>query len=98
MHGVFFYPFTNKWVGLDDGKRGSARCWPCLAIVGLIEWLWLAEGRLLLFMFFGALIPFSVTWTVLGGAEWRLTLFVYSFYLSRRSGSWTRVMRDTACA
>jgi hypothetical protein len=26
-------------------------------------------------------VPFSMTWTVLGGAEWRLTLFAYSFYL-----------------
>jgi hypothetical protein len=32
-------------------------------------------------MFFVSLIPFSMTWTVLGGAEWRLTLFAYSFYL-----------------
>ena len=32
-------------------------------------------------MFLGSLIPFSMTWTVLGGAEWRLTLFAYSFYL-----------------
>ena len=32
-------------------------------------------------MFFGSLVPFSMTWTVLGGAEWRLTLFAYAFYL-----------------
>ena len=27
------------------------------------------------------LVPFSMTWTVLGGAEWRLTFFAYAFYL-----------------
>jgi hypothetical protein len=43
--------------------------------------MWSRDGRLLLFMFFVSLIPFSMTWTVLGGAEWRLTLFAYSFYL-----------------
>jgi hypothetical protein len=43
--------------------------------------LWWPEGRLLLVMFFGSLVPFSMTWTVLGGAEWRLTLFAYAFYL-----------------
>ena len=32
-------------------------------------------------MFFGSLVPFSMTWTVRGGAEWRLTFFAYAFYL-----------------
>jgi len=35
----------------------------------------------MLVMLFGALVPFSMTWTVIGGAEWRLTLFAYAFYL-----------------
>ena len=64
-----------------DGSQGLGTALACLAIAGLVAWLWSAEGRLLLVMFFGSLVPFSMTWTVLGGAEWRLTFFAYAFYL-----------------
>ncbi len=81
VRGVFVYPFSNKWVGLDEWYPGLGTVLACLAITGLVAWLWWPEGRLLLVMFFGSLVPFSMTWTVLGGAEWRLTLFAYAFYL-----------------
>ena len=81
VRGVFVYPFSNKWVGLDRWYPGLGTALACLAIAGLVAWLWSAEGRLLLVMFFGSLVPFSMTWTVLGGAEWRLTFFAYAFYL-----------------
>jgi hypothetical protein len=81
VRGVFVYPFTNKWVGLDRWYQGLGTALAGLAIAGLIAWLWSAEGRLLLVMFFGSLVPFSMTWTVRGGAEWRLTFFAYAFYL-----------------
>ena len=81
VRGVFVYPFSNKWVGLDKWYPGLGTALACLAIAGLIAWLWSPEGRLLLVMFFGSLVPFSMTWTVLGGAEWRLTFFAYAFYL-----------------
>jgi hypothetical protein len=81
VRGVFVYPFSNKWVGLDQWHPGLGTALACLAIAGLVAWLWVPEGRLLLVMFIGSLVPFSMTWTVLGGAEWRLTLFAYAFYL-----------------
>jgi len=81
VRGVFVYPFDNKWVGLDEWYAGLGTALAGLAIAGLVGWLWSPDGRLLLCMFFGALVPFSMTWTVLGGAEWRLTLFAYAFYL-----------------
>ena len=81
VRGVFVYPFSNKWVGLDRWYPGLGTALACLAVAGLVTWLWSAEGRLLLVMFFGSLVPFSMTWTVLGGAEWRLTFFAYAFYL-----------------
>ncbi len=81
VRGVFVYPFSNKWVGLDEWYPGLGTVLACLAIAGLVGWLWSPDGRLLLVMFFGSLVPFSMTWTVVGGAEWRLTLFAYAFYL-----------------
>ena len=81
VRGVFVYPFANKWVGLNQWYSGLGTVLGGLAITGLVAWLWWPEGRLLLVMFFGSLVPFSMTWTVLGGAEWRLTLFAYAFYL-----------------
>ncbi len=75
------YPFANKWVGLNHWYPGLGTALAGLAITGLVAWLWWPEGRLLLVMFFGSLVPFSMTWTVQGGAEWRLTLFAYAFYL-----------------
>ena len=81
VRGVFVYPFSNKWVGLDEWYPGLGTVLACLAIAGLVGWLWSPDGRLLLVMFYGSLVPFSMTWTVAGGAEWRLTLFAYAFYL-----------------
>jgi hypothetical protein len=81
LRGLFVYPFNNKWVGLDRWYPGVGWVLSYLAIAGLFAWLWFPEGRLLLVMLFGALVPFSMTWTVPGGAEWRLTLFAYAFYL-----------------
>ena len=79
--GIFLYPFENKWVGLDAWQQGLGQLLACLAAAGLVAWLWQRDGRLVLLLLFSALIPFSVTWTVLGGAEWRLTLFAYPFQL-----------------
>jgi len=81
VRGIFVYPFANKWVGLNLWYQGLGTVLAGLAITGLVAWLWWPEGRLLLVMFFGSLVPFSMTWTVLGGAEWRLTFFAYAFYL-----------------
>lgn len=79
--GVFVYPFANKWVGLDAWIPELGTLLACLAAIGLLSWLWHPDGRMLLTLFFAALVPFSMTWTVRGGAEWRLTLFAYGFYL-----------------
>jgi hypothetical protein len=62
-------------------RSGLGRLLAALAIGGLIAWLWQPDGRLLLLMLVCALAPFSVTWTVIGGAEWRLTFFSYAFEL-----------------
>ncbi|MEO5740897.1 MAG: glycosyltransferase family 39 protein [Vicinamibacterales bacterium] len=81
VRGLFTYPFSNKWDGLDQWYPGLGTVLSYLAIAGLVAWLWLPEGRLMLLMLFGGLAPFSMTWMVPGGAEWRLTFFAYAFYL-----------------
>lgn len=81
LRGLTVYPFTNKWVGLNPWYRRLGEILSWLALAGMFGWLWDRTGRFLLLMLFTALIPFSVTWTVPGGAEWRLTLFAYPFYL-----------------
>ncbi len=81
VNGIFAYPFNNKWVGLDLWLSGLGQVMSWLAIGGMIGWIWSRDGRLLLCLFLGSLIPFSATWTVRGGSEWRFTLFAYSFYL-----------------
>ncbi len=95
VRGVFVYPFANKWVGLDRWYPGLGTLLACLAIGGLIGWLWQPQGRFLLFIFLASLVPFSMTWTVRGGAEWRLTLFAYSFYLVAAVWLADRVVRLT---
>ena len=79
--GIFFYPFANKWVGLNVWWDWLGTVLACLTIAGLTGWLWHRDGHMLLLVLLGGLVPFSVTWTVLGGAEWRLTLFAYAFLL-----------------
>ena len=101
--GVFLYPFANKWDGLDMWRQGLGPLLACLAIAGLVAWLWQRDGRMLLLLLLSALVPFSVTWTVIGGAEWRLTLFAYAFQLlaafwfvdrlARRAPQWRSLTR-----
>ena len=79
--GLTAYPFTSKWTHFDylGGWIGSTLA--AAAVVGLGLWLLLAQGRLLLLVLLGALLPFAFTWEVPGGSEWRFTLHAYPFYL-----------------
>jgi len=44
-------------------------------------WPFSADGRMLLVILFGSLLPYAFTWNVIGGGEWRFTMHVYPFYL-----------------
>jgi len=81
VNGLFVYPFANKWDGVDAWYPGLGWALAALAIAGLVGWTWHRDGRFLLLLLLFGLFPFSVTWTVRGGAEWRLTLFAYAFQL-----------------
>jgi hypothetical protein len=40
-----------------------------------------ADGRMLLVILFGSLLPYAFTWNVAGGGEWRFTMHAYPFYI-----------------
>jgi hypothetical protein len=79
--GLFVQPFTIKWTGFVAWlpRSGDALAW--LAMAGLIAWVFSSNGRMLLVILFGSLVPYALTWNVAGGGEWRFTMHAYPFYL-----------------
>jgi hypothetical protein len=85
--GLFVQPFVIKWKGLDAWMGGAGAILSWLALAGLLAWLFSADGRLLLIILFGSLLPYALTWNVAGGGEWRFTMHAYPFYLLAALGS-----------
>ena len=81
VRGVTDMPFENKWNGFDPWLPGLGAGLRLLAIAGLLGWLFVPAGRLLLIMLLGTLAPYMVTWSVGDGAAWRFTMPAYPFYL-----------------
>jgi hypothetical protein len=81
VNGIFVQPFVIKWTGYVAwySKSGGLLWW--LAIGGMVAWLFSAEGRMLLVILFASLVPYSLTWNVAGGGEWRFSMHAYPFYL-----------------
>ena len=79
--GLTTYPFLNKWLPYALWLPGLAPVLRLLSLAGLVLFVRQSQGRLLLVVLFGALLPFAFTWNVTGGREWRLTLVAYPFYL-----------------
>jgi hypothetical protein len=81
MTGLFVQPFVIKWRGLDAWIHGIGRVLSWLAIGGLLASPFFADGRMLLVILFGSLLPYAFTWNVAGGGEWRFTMHAYPFYV-----------------
>jgi len=81
LQGLFVFPFQIKWRGLEAWVPGLGTALGGLSAGGLIAWLFVPRGRLLLGMLFGSLVPYMITWSIPGGAEWRFTFHAYPFYL-----------------
>jgi hypothetical protein len=79
--GLFVQPFVIKWRGLDAWIGGIGRVLSWLAIGGLLASPFFADGRMLLVILFGSLLPYAFTWNVAGGSEWRFTMHAYPFYV-----------------
>jgi len=79
--GVFVWPFITKWVGFGVwlGGLGTLLAW--LACAGLVLLLFAPDGRLLLVVLFGSLLPYAFTWNIAGGDAWRFTMHAYPFFL-----------------
>jgi len=79
--GLTSYPFLNKWTDFDDWIPGAAWSLRSASLLGLVAWLFVPRGRLLLVALLASLVPYAVTWEVPGGGEWRFTLHAYPFLL-----------------
>ena len=77
--GLFVHPFTNKWRGIWVPQVAVILSW--LSIVGLVRWIFLRDGRLMLVVLFSSLAPYALTWNVGAGGEWRFTMHAYPIYL-----------------
>ncbi len=81
LQGLFVVPFMNKWNGLNVWLAGLGTGLAWLSAAGLLLWLFASRGRLLLGVLLGSLVPYMITWSIPGGAEWRFTFHAYAFYL-----------------
>jgi hypothetical protein len=80
--GLLVQPFTIKWTGLDGWIPGTRAVLSWLSIIGMVRWAFLREGRLMLIILVGSLLPYALTWNVAGGSEWRFTMHAYPLYLT----------------
>src|SRR6185437_804054 len=53
-----------------------------LALAGLLTLPFSREGRLLLLILLGSLLPYAFTWNVGDGGEWRFTMHAYALYVA----------------
>lgn len=81
LEGLTSFPLRNKWFGFSYISPYLPRLllWSCVA--GLAVWLASPKGRALLLVTLASLLPYSLTWNIPGGGEWRFTQPVYPLYL-----------------
>ena len=80
--GIFVQPFRVKWTGLDGWISGTRTLLSWLSIIGMLRWIFLPDGRMLLIILLGSLVPYALTWNVAGGGEWRFSMHTYPLYLT----------------
>ena len=82
FEGLTSYPFLSKWKGLELWFGSATELIAWASLFGLIGWVFSPAGRRLLLLTACALVPFSFTWGVPGGSEYRFTLLAYPIYLA----------------
>lgn len=83
--GMTTYPFTNKWDGFNVWHPWLRTVLPIAALLGLVGFLGSAAGRLLLALLAASLIPYALTWKLIG--DWRFTEHAYPVFLL--AAAWT---------
>ncbi len=94
--GLTSVPFASKWTGFRNWSPwlGPGLAWT--AVLGLSSWTLRTEGRFLLVLLGGLLLPYAMLWEIPGGGNWRYTLPVYPFYLIAACAACGRLTALTA--
>jgi hypothetical protein len=82
FQGLVTVPFFNKWLGWGAWNAAIGPVLRVCGAIGLLAAFWFPLGRLILVIVFTSLVPYSLTWSVGGGGEWRFTQHVYPIYLT----------------
>jgi hypothetical protein len=77
--GMTQYPFANKWTGFDRWFPRLGAFLSIAALLGVISFTVSADGRLLLVVLGGSLVPVAFTWRLVN--DWRFTEHAYPFLL-----------------
>jgi len=93
LQGLLTYPLFNKFRGFDEWWGPLPRWLRLTAILGLVLFLWLPDGRLLLVLVFSSLAPYALTWSVGAGGEWRFTQHAYPIFLVAAAYALDRIAR-----
>lgn len=81
LRGLTLYPWADKWDWLAEHwgvPLAAALKYLCLA--GLLMWLWTSEGRLILVVLAGSMLPFAFTWEL--WQDWRFTVHTYPIFMA----------------
>jgi hypothetical protein len=79
--GLFVLPVANKAAGFGFWVSRLPLVLHLLMAAGVLLFLFVPDGRLLLVIAVTSLVPYALTWNVGGGGEWRFTMHVYPILL-----------------
>ena len=80
--GLFVQPFVTKWNGLDHWISGLGTVAGYASLAGVAMLPFTPNGRLLLMILLTSLLPYTFSWNLAGGGEWRFTMHAYPIYLA----------------
>jgi len=79
--GVLAQPFVTKWGGFEVWMTGLGVLLAWAALAGLLRLLFTADGRLLIVVVIGSLLPYAFAWSIPGGTHWRFTMHAYPVFI-----------------
>lgn len=80
--GLTWFPFSTKWYGFAEMSPAFGQAFQATAAAGLFLLATTWRGGLLVVVLLSSLLPYAITWTIVGGAEWRFTLHASAIYLA----------------